>query len=387
MYGFKNIIGNNTTISLIKKSLRKKFPKFTILYGNHGTGKSTVATSIAMAINCKSGGEEPCLECSNCKMIIDAVSSGRNLTSFFQKVNVPMLKDAEFKDLAKEIFTLDNTNAVYVLEEAHAFSDKRSMNILMEFIDGMSDDTYIIMTTTEYSKILPALRSRAVSFSFSKLNDLESRLLIDKISFDKHVQLDSKLVELILRGAKGVPRDVIKLIDFVISNDVSEDEFTDYLNVISDSDLANLFINLTMDNIMISMSDLDRLSSKDKMSFIISLREFITNVIFVLEGDIDGVFSEDVYSLVNDIFTTDIVYKIINIIEGLTPYSDITLAFIKIRQLMRNKSIKHITTDQSLDVSRQINASRVISLTERKCSDDILTKTDLMAYMDSFGEV
>lgn len=391
MYNFKDIVGNANTLNLIKRSLlTNNYPRFSILAGHNGTGKSTTAITVALYLNCQNPkAEGACLECSSCKAILNSLNTEKK-TLNFSKINIPSLKDDDFRTLTKDIFSLASGKSVYIFEEAHAFYDKRSQNILLELLDSLSTDSYIIMTTTEPNKILKELRSRAMQFNFTRISEIESELLINKLALEMHIKIPNNITKLIIKGGKGVPRDIKKLLEFVVNNSVTEEELLQYLNVVKDQDFIDLFTELSLDDFMRGMNRLeDLLKNNDKSSFINSLKSFMLNVVFVIEGDIKDIFTKEQTETLKVSFNKDNIYKIAFVIEKINYYTsenDIKFAFLHIKQLLKGKELKDIIKDNKREVLQQTNIAKnnVDIKKDIQTSNVGLTKIDVLDYLDTF---
>lgn len=353
---FSDLIGNEGSILLLKRSLaRKTLKNFVIMEGVNGTGKSTSATITAMSLLCENPQDgEPCLCCSSCRAIMD-MPAGSSHTRNFNRVNIPAkTAEKDFDSLLNEIFILQNTtsNSVYVLEEAHAIKDEASQEKLLDRIDHMPSNVYIIMTTTEANRLIDPLRSRALEFQFSRLNKTSSMLLLDRTCIRLGITFTKEHKELIIREGRGIPRDLVKLTEFVAENNVTLEELRAFLgDTITTSDFIDLFTSLTEVNSFHALSTLgDLLSTCDTATFTRQLKSFILNAIFLVDGGIKENFSRADCAVISETFSSKQLLQIASLLErvnGRTSEEDLKFIFIKIRTIMQN------TTQTSL-LSRNV---------------------------------
>lgn len=396
---FKQIIGQSSSIVLLQRALeRGNFPRLAILAGNHGTGKSTTALIVAMSLLCEHPvGGEPCMKCGSCRAVAAAIGKNAS-TSRFSRVNMAETtgKDS-FTELLKNIFVLQvsSSRCVYVLEEMHAVRDKVLQTALLERIDAMPPDVYIIMTTTELNDLIPPLKSRAQVFRFNRISKKDSSILLLNWCANHFVRMDEDIKDLIIGSAKGVPRDMVNLAEFVSTNAVTKEELVNYLNMIDVSELIELFSTFTEEQMMSSVVASDRLLKEHDHALVVQqLKTFILDVIYLIEGSVQGSFTGEQADILRELFTGVSLLQIASVCERLNSFSseyDVKFAFLKMRQIMRNKSIKNIMRDTEKTVSSQskeadsaFSQKRAI-LRRNSNQTEELSKEGFLDLMNVFG--
>lgn len=405
---FNDLTGNEGSILLLKRALANRTLKnFIIMEGVNGTGKSSSATITAMSLLCENPQNgEPCLHCSSCQAILN-MQPGSTNTRNFSRVNIPTkTADRDFDSLLNEIFVLQNSdgNIVYVLEEAHAIRDESSQEKLLDKIDHMPNNVYIIMTTTEANKLIDPLRSRAMEFQFTRLNKTSSTLLLDRICSQNGIVLSKEQKDLIIREGRGIPRDIIKLTEFVAQNNVTLDELRAYLgDTVTTESFIDLFTSLTEPNSYHALQALDEiLSDCDLNVFIRQLKTFILNTIFLIDGGIKENFSKSEIAIIRETFSSRQLTQIASLVERLNKYTseeDLKFVFIKIRSVMQNASQSSVLTrntakakqqSMSADSLRQDKIAiereqgNTTSNTERITKDTFSSKVNSLVGMEVF---
>lgn len=244
IYSFNDVIGNFSTVSVIKSSVRNgSFPKFTIMAGDSGTGKSTCAEIVSLALNCENPIDgSPCLRCSSCKINLAALQGKGNSTRV-KKIN---MADSEIKkdiaNIVTQIFKLEMSSgkSVFILEEVHSLNES-SQTALLEEIDKLNDNIYVILCTTKPKKLLEELRNRSITFRFSKLKSSESKILLENLLNKIHIQLPNNVKDEILKHARGVPRIIVGLTDFITKNNCDYGTIIDFLGLIDPKIFYMLF--------------------------------------------------------------------------------------------------------------------------------------------------
>lgn len=389
-YGFDKMVGNVTTISLLKRSLNNNsFPQFSIFSGVYGTGKSTNAKNVAMTLTC----DEPIngCACGKCKTCLANESAFETIgeSSTVKIVNIgSMATRADVSELIKNVFVLKSSlaNKVYIFEEAHALAEiPGAETAFLEEIDRMPPNTYVIMCTTKDTKIIEELRSRAMTFTFGRLTNLESERLVQIEATSKGVmQMPPEIVRLIVSVSRGIPRELKKATDFVLDNGVTIDELKEHLQKISDSSFIELFSCMKDRNIATMLEPLDAMCNSRSNSIIISeMKNFVIRAVFLLSGGISDGFTAEESMLLQRTMNEKQVYALARLLESHSKGSsdaDLKLLMLHIRAILQDRAMSDIVANQTkvaaLETVRANNAAREVNAaaTEIAATNAKLTK-------------
>lgn len=351
-YSFNSLIGNNYTRVLLERMLsNNNFSPFTIFEGVFGTGKSTSAHIAAMRLTCDNPkGGEPCGVCQSCRANIRAFETTgesycvkvANLGKFVNKTEV--------NDLIKDVFNLQSgsKSRVYIFEEAHELKNmKGAQTALLEEFDRMPPNTYIIMCTTRGYDIIPELASRAVQFKFNKLSTQESYALAAR---EANGALTPRILNLVVKYSNGVPRNIINSVHFITSNDVSEEEYQEFVCEVSDDILLTIFASMTESNMMTFITLCNDLLEKRSPSIVYNaLKDLMVRILFCKEG-VDIEMSAFNKEIIDSIFHQKSVNQIFGVLDKYNDRlseADMKFAFYKIRLIIQNRSIRDVFTDSS----------------------------------------
>lgn len=376
LISFKNVIGNNRIKGLLTRQLENQtFTQFNIFEGTFGTGKSTTAKLVAMRLTCENpNGADPCCECESCK---------NNLKAFKTTGSSPNVKIVNFgtflnkedvTNLIKDVFVLKSGSEpqVYIFEEVHVLKDlKGAQTAFLEEIDRMPSNVFIIMCTTKLYDVIPELVSRALRYRFSKLTYNESRILVGSIAGDK---LPVKTTNLIIRHSRGVPRNLINNTRFVLDNNITAEEYKDFVQDVDEEELCALLLTM-QDTDLKSFANLSKKLAESLEATVIQNRmnELMLNALFHLKG-VDTDLSDYSQSVVKEVLTEATIDKCLKALEKLSnrsTTSEVELALYKMRMAVQNKQTKDVYADSVYQASRAKETAKFLrmELEDAKVSD------------------
>ena len=376
LISFKNVIGNNRIKGLLTRQLENQtFTQFNIFEGTFGTGKSTTAKLVAMRLTCENpNGADPCCECESCKNNLKAfktTGSSRNV----KIVNFgTFLNKEDVTNLIKDVFVLKSGSEpqVYIFEEVHVLKDlKGAQTAFLEEIDRMPSNVFIIMCTTKLYDVIPELVSRALRYRFSKLTYDESRILVGSIAGDK---LPVKTTNLIIRHSRGVPRNLINNTRFVLDNNITAEEYKDFVQDVDEEELCALLLTM-QDTDLKSFANLSKKLAESLEATVIQNRmnELMLNALFHLKG-VDTDLSDYSQSVVKEVLTEATIDKCLKALEKLSnrsTTSEVELALYKMRMAVQNKQTKDVYADSVYQASRAKETAKFLrmELEDTKVSD------------------
>lgn len=375
IFDFNELAGNAVTIALVKRALaRGAFRQVSMFSGPRGTGKSSSANAVAMALTCESPVDGlACGKCQTCQMNKKALASS-GASSTVKVVNLgKMNKSEDVSGLVKDVFELQNVgrNQVYLFEEVHALKGiKNGFTALLSEIDRMAPNTFIVMCTTNPSDVDEALRSRALQFEFKRLTAKESMVLAQRLVEHKGMRVPEKTLELLVRYCKGIPREIEKLVDFVTEVGVSYEEVQEFLQCVSNSVLIEMFSRLKSGDVTggveVAKSLLERCSP---WKLVDALKSWMVDVVLYVESGHSDVFTVGEKKGIREVFSPGMeLTRVVQCIEKLgrgSSESDVVLTILKIGSLMQGKSENSVVARKASTAAREEKCTQR-SLEERK---------------------
>lgn len=178
--------------------------------GSRGTGKTTCAKILAMAVNCehpKNG--NPCLECERCREILNGTT-----TDIVEMDAASNNGVDDVRQLRDEVnYTpVSCKYHVYIIDEAHMLSPA-AFNALLKTLEEPPPHVKFILATTEVHKVLATISSRCQRFEFRRVDIADSAKRLLWVAGQEHVNLTQDAAELIARLSDGGMRDALSILD------------------------------------------------------------------------------------------------------------------------------------------------------------------------------
>lgn len=208
---FDDVISQEHITTTLKNQISTGTAAHAYLFtGSRGTGKTTCAKILAMAVNClspKNG--NPCLECAACREIADG--SAVDIVEMDAASNNGVDDIRQLRD-EMSYTPVSCKYRVYIIDEVHMLSPN-AFNALLKTLEEPPAHVKFILATTELHKVLPTIISRCQRFDFGRIDIKDSVKRLLYVAEQEKFALDEDAAELIASLSDGGMRDALSLLD------------------------------------------------------------------------------------------------------------------------------------------------------------------------------
>jgi DNA polymerase III delta prime subunit len=219
---------------VIERIQQNTYPDCSMLIGEEGIGKTTIAKVTSKALNCQSN-YKPCNNCDSCKEITENVI--RKNTDTNSVVTVKMTVKESY-DKANAV--LENLNKgfsktgrkVVIIEEAHNMTTE-AQDILNPHLEYIPKNTYVIACTKDLSKFDKTFLSRFVPINLSRLSpkDMVTILKVEASKRQLNIQGGEATFGMIASWAENKPRQALKVLEAMgKNNNVTMQDIKDFIS-------------------------------------------------------------------------------------------------------------------------------------------------------------
>ncbi len=271
-------------------------PHAYLFCGPKGTGKTSAARIVAKVLNCErlassklasslkekqlnakryqlDADIEPCNTCDACK----SITEGRHMDIL--EIDAASNRGIEeIRDLRDKIrlAPVSAKYKVYIIDEVHMLTHE-AFNALLKTLEEPPSHAVFILATTEEDKLPETIVSRCTRFNFHKANREEILHSLKRVITGEKLSISEDILSALTKAADGSFRDATKLLEQIISEDVTTLEKVNGILGVSSVNKNNFLLLLKQKKTKEALQEIRELDIKGK-----DFKLFVTEILNLL---------------------------------------------------------------------------------------------------------
>ena len=220
---FADVKGQDHVTRALRNAVRDgKVAHAYLFSGPRGTGKTSTARILAMALNCEHPVDgEPDGVCLACREVRRGSSLDVHELDAASNRRIDEMRDL----LSRVALGTMGRWKVYIIDEVHQLTPDAA-SALLKTLEDPPAHVVFVLATTDPQKVLPTIRSRTQHFEFRLLSSDVLGDLLREVNGKAALGVAPEAIDLVVRRGHGSARDALSVLDQVAAAGVVEDEAT-----------------------------------------------------------------------------------------------------------------------------------------------------------------